>query len=406
MSSENNSESTQQSASNGAVPAPGTIPTLVSPDGNKHIEWIKNVFGAEVKEIYYRGEKKEKVNHCSLAMNGGLLYLYDQVDEAVNEPGGFLCHMCLEDPNATWKKAMANGSTVIQELKMQSWGALYGSFKDAFGFAWSVSKRGEDDEAHVPGVVPYLLTPNGAGEKHIDWLKAVFKAEVKALYHTDDNKVMHCDLAINGGRIYLSDAQPSGNPSGLMVHMDVPDPKSLWQTAHENGASTTLELKVQFWGDLFGSFKNPFGFEWSVSERKKRPSEVPGKGVIPYLCSPDCEKHIDWIKNVMGGEVKEIYRTPDGSKIMHCAVAVNGGFVYLADRTCTPDAKANSDYTGNPQGFLSHLEVADPNVIWKKAMGNGATEVITLEIQPWGGMFGTFKDPFGFHWGIMRVLNG
>lgn len=405
MSSENGS-SAQQAPANG-LPSRGTIATLISPDGKKHIEWMKNVLGAEVKEIYYRDEKKDTVNHCSLAVNGGLLYLCDKALMPVGdetEPGGFICHMCLEDPDAVWKKAMANGSTALVELKVQSWGALYGSFKDPFGFAWSVAKRSDDDSDHVPGVVPYLLTPDGECEKHIDWLKTVFRAEVKALHHTDDNKVMHCDLAVNGGRIYLSDGNTGEKPSGLIVHMNVPDPKALWQTAHENSATTTMELKVQFWGDLFGSFKNPFGFEWSVAETQQTGprADAHRKGVIPYLCSPDCEKHIEWIKKVMDGEVKELYRTQDESKIMHCAVAMNGGFVYLADRACTPDEKAHSEYKGDPQGFLCNMEVADPEIIWKKAMGNGATAVINLEVQFWGGMFGTFKDPFGFHWGIMR----
>ncbi len=408
--SSNNSSSSQQAAANG-VPAPGTIPTLISPDGIKHIEWLKNVFGAEVKEIYYRdADKKEKVNHCSLAVNGGLLYMYDECtsqnkgDEAgAHEPGGFLCHMCLEDPKAVWSKAMANGSTAKMDLKMQSWGGLYGSFKDPFGFSWSVSKAAEKDL--VPGVVPYLLSPSGECEKHIDWLKAAFKAEVKGQHHTDDNKVMHCDLVVNGGHIYLADGPPGEKPSGLMVHMGVSEPKALWETALKSDASVTMDLKVQFWGDLFGSFKDPFGFQWSVAQREKQPSKMPNKGVIPYLCSPDCEKHVEWIKKVMGGEVKETYRIPDGSKIMHCAMAVNGGFVYLADRVCTPDLKAHSDYKGDPQGFLSHLEVVDPSIIWKKAIGNGATAVINLEVQPWGGLFGTFKDPFGFHWGLMRVQN-
>ena len=46
----------------------------------------------------------------------------------------------MPDPNAVWKKAMANGATAVMELKVQSWGDLYGSFKDPFGFGWAIAR--------------------------------------------------------------------------------------------------------------------------------------------------------------------------------------------------------------------------------------------------------------------------
>ena len=56
------------------------------------------------------------------------------------EPGGYLCHMNVADPDEIWKKAMASGATQIAELKTHFWGDYYGSFKDPYGFEWAVMK--------------------------------------------------------------------------------------------------------------------------------------------------------------------------------------------------------------------------------------------------------------------------
>ena len=383
---------------------PGVIPYLLSSDCEKHIEWLKNVFDGELKEMFHT--KDGKVMHCGVAVNGGYVYMSDSAPSAPEqqggeEPHGFLCHLDVEDPNVIWDKAVSNGATIVTDLKVQYWGGLYGSFKDPFGFEWSVL---EEKKSPKPGVIPCLLTPNGDCEKHIDWLKTAFGAEVKEIF-TDNDKVTHCSVVVNGAYVYLSDAPSTPQQKQALrqfiCHMDVPDIKAFWQKSMDKGANTVVDLKVQSWGELYGLFRDTFGFGWSVSEAEQK-QQVKGS-VIPYLLSPYCEKQVEWLKNVFDGEVKQMFHTPDGDKVMHCSVALNSGLVYLAD-TDGISSKQQQHMAGEPQGFLCHLIVPDPNAVWKKAMANGATAVMDLKVQSWGDLYGSFKDPFGFGWAIARAM--
>ena len=384
------------------------IPYLLSPDCQKQIDWLKVVFDGEAKQIIHTNEKKEKIMHSEVVVNGGLVYLSDgpaeqqgesENDAADTDAKGFLLTVEVEDPHPIWKKAMANGCTAVTDLKVQFWGDLYGTFRDPFGFEWAVTKQ----ESRKPGVVINLITPSGECKSEIEWLKTVFGAEVKDLYTNDDGKVMHCSMAVNGAFVYLCDDPNTqeGKPGRLVCHMDLPDPHAVWQIAADNGATMTTELKIQFWGSLYGRFKDTLGFEWSVSkaEEEKKSTISSGPGVTPYLYSPDCDKHVEWLKNVFGGELKDIYRRDD-NKVLHCSVEINGGTVFLADGACAEGKKQDS--VGEPRGFACHLAVTDPRLIWKKAMGNGADVVMELKVQFWGDLYGSFRDPFGCEWAVCK----
>ena len=49
------------------------------------------------------------------------------------------------------------------------------------------------------------------------------------------------------------------------VFMYVEDVDAVVQKAVKAGATTTMEVADQFWGDRFGSIKDPFGHSWSIA---------------------------------------------------------------------------------------------------------------------------------------------
>lgn len=404
------------------MPAPqqpdGVTPHLFSPQGAQHVEWLKAVFGAEVLLMMHKDPSEQKIMHSLLAINGGFIYLCDAEssladgapdqattggDDGERNTRGFRCHLELSDPRATWERAMGNGCTSVVDLRVQSWGALYGSFRDPFGFEWSLMKAGDDP---ARGVIASLLTPSGECEKHVDWLKSALGAEVKSTYHTDDGKIMHCAVALNGGLVYLADAPApeagengaaAAKPSGIVLHMYMSEARPAWETAHKHGAATNMELKVQFWGETYGTFKDIFGYEWSMAQKAAAPAEPRRSGIIPYLISPDCKKHVEWITSVFAGEQKElIHANASQDKVMHCAVEVNDGVIYLADGYCSPIHKEE----GDPHGFLCHQKVPDPQAVWDRAVANGATVTMELKTQFWGDVYGSFKDVFGYEWSL------
>jgi PhnB protein len=122
-------------------------------------------------------------------------------------------------------------------------------------------------------VVAYL-TVEGGGDA-IDFYEKAFGAKVAAKQLADDGKrVMHADLEINGGRIYLSDDFHTGTGgtsaptalggTGVTIHLETPEAEQLWANAVEAGATEIMPLKKQFWGALYGRLRDPFGHSWSI----------------------------------------------------------------------------------------------------------------------------------------------
>lgn len=221
-----------------------------------------------------------------------------------------------------------------------------------------------------------------------------------------DEKIEHCIMEINGSTMYVADGTThprlthiakSGKIPHLMCHIDLPDPQPLWDRLLKNGAKTTIELEVQFWGGTYGAVRDVMGVEWSLSKANPNEEKCNFGGVIPYIHSLNCDKHIDWIQKVFAAEIKDIFRSKE-KMVMHCHVAVNGGQLYLCDQSCSPKMEG----VKNSDGVMLHVCLPDPDMVWKKAMSNGAEQVLELKQQFWGGYFGCFRDPLGVKWGVIK----
>lgn len=396
---------------------PGIIPTIHSPNCDKHIAWIRSVFNAEQDEIY-RSKDEKTIMHCSLIINRGYIYLCDSfekkgsTEDVYKDSKGTVLHLELEDPNPFWKSALTNGATVIEELKQQFWGGTYGSIRDPFGFVWGLMKGGD---CRKLGVIPYLILDKGKCEAYIEWLVKAFGGEVKDKFTSDDkNLIQHCSVEFNGGVVYLADdikmagqrEGTSGITSDIVCHLDIPNPKTAWDKLLKNDAKIVMDLEVQFWGDLYGEVRDYIGYQWSISKTHLPKPSRTANGIISHIVSPDCEKHIKWIEQVLSGEVNEIMHTTN-KKVMHCSMSVNGGTLMLCDKfqDSTPaDGVSSTDDEpqGDQKGFILHLNVPDPDLVWKKAMENGGVQVMELKKQFWGGYYGQFQDPFGYQWGVLK----
>ena len=122
--------------------------------------------------------------------------------------------------------------------------------------------------AVVTGVTPYL-TVIGA-KKASEFYQKAFAAQELSRQEADNDRLIHCHLRINGDDVMMSDAFPehtgdSGeNPRGVTLHIQVADPQAWWDRAVAAGATPTMPMEVQFWGDRYGQLKDPFGHAWSI----------------------------------------------------------------------------------------------------------------------------------------------
>ncbi len=87
---------------------------------------------------------------------------------------------------------------------------------------------------------------------------------------TDDGRLMHAHLKINGGSLMMHDdfpehtGGPAGEPAGTVLHLEVDDADRWWNRALEAGAEVKYPIEDQFWGERYGQLKDPFGHIWSI----------------------------------------------------------------------------------------------------------------------------------------------
>jgi len=121
------------------------------------------------------------------------------------------------------------------------------------------------------GLTPYLQVDGAL--KVAEFYQAAFGAEqVFAVSPDEQGRTMHVHLYVNGSSLMLSDAYPDhGHPHEpaqgytLQLHLNAGDIDTWWQRAVDAGCEITTPLQVMFWGDRWGSLRDPFGVLWAMN---------------------------------------------------------------------------------------------------------------------------------------------
>ena len=128
-----------------------------------------------------------------------------------------------------------------------------------------------EQQGPVTGVTPHLTIRDNKAAEAIDFYKAAFGAEEAMRMPADDGKrLMHGHIKINGGSVMLNDDFPeyrggaSAEPASVTLHIQVDDADTWFNRAVEAGATVTMPLSDQFWGDRYGQVQDPFGHSWSI----------------------------------------------------------------------------------------------------------------------------------------------
>lgn len=122
-------------------------------------------------------------------------------------------------------------------------------------------------------VTPYLSIDGAA--QALEWYKKAFGAKELDREPTPDGKLMHARIRIGDSIVMMSDVFPGADtqaPTALgntttTLHIYMKNVDKFWQQAVDAGAKVTMPLDNQFWGERYGKLKDPFGHNWSVSQR-------------------------------------------------------------------------------------------------------------------------------------------
>jgi PhnB protein len=103
-----------------------------------------------------------------------------------------------------------------------------------------------------------------------------------------DSKIGHAELEIGDSLVMLADAFPQsaarppselgGTSAGVFMYVE--DVDALVKQAVGAGATITMEVADQFWGDRFGSIMDPFGHSWAIATHVEdlTPEEIAERG--------------------------------------------------------------------------------------------------------------------------------
>ena len=130
------------------------------------------------------------------------------------------------------------------------------------------------DTTVTPRLAPHLVCDGAAAA--IDFYKAAFGAEEVMRLPGPTGKIMHASVMINGSMVLLVDEMPDYGVVGpnrlggtpVTLHMVVPDVDAAVDRAVQAGATLTMPVADQFWGDRYGVVRDPFGHKWSIATPK------------------------------------------------------------------------------------------------------------------------------------------
>jgi PhnB protein len=135
-------------------------------------------------------------------------------------------------------------------------------------------------------LTPYLAVDDAA--RAIEYYKKAFGAKERVRMEAPDSKIGHAELEIGDALVMLSDAFPQATTrppkelggTSASVFMYVEDVDAVVKQAVDEGATITMEVADQFWGDRFGSITDPFGHSWAIATHVEdlTPEEIAERG--------------------------------------------------------------------------------------------------------------------------------
>ncbi|CEM16881.1 unnamed protein product [Vitrella brassicaformis CCMP3155] len=120
-------------------------------------------------------------------------------------------------------------------------------------------------------------------------------------------------------------------------------------------------------------------------------------GLVCEVTSKAAVEHAKWIEKGVLGENKGCYKDDKTGKVMHLHVKVHGCDLYMADNFDDGEEKGLS-------GCTMHLNVANADEWYNRAIEHGAKVTYELQNTFWGARYGRVLDPFGLTWAFHQEL--
>ena len=131
-------------------------------------------------------------------------------------------------------------------------------------------------------LTPHIVVRNAA--RAIDFYRRAFGAEEVLRLTGADGEIVHAELKLGAAALYLNEESPGdearspeslgGAPASL--HRYGEDVDQAFARAVAAGAVPVTRVADMFWGDRYGTVRDPFGYEWALATRTEvlSPEEI------------------------------------------------------------------------------------------------------------------------------------
>ena len=147
---------------------------------------------------------------------------------------------------------------------------------------------------NLTAVTPHLVVAGAA--QAIDWYAKAFGATEEMRMPAPDGRLMHACVRINGAAIFLVDEMKEWGAIGpkalkgspVTIHLMVEDVDAVFDRAVKAGATVTMPVADQFWGDRYGCLEDPYGHKWSVATHVRDVSPEEMQAAMQQMAAQAC----------------------------------------------------------------------------------------------------------------------
>jgi len=126
---------------------------------------------------------------------------------------------------------------------------------------------------------------------------------------------------------------------------------------------------------------------------------------VPHLAVSDGLAAIEFYKSVFGAEEGDRMMAPDGKRLMHGEIIIDGHKCFLSDEFGAEEGgTVKTPQTLGGTCVRITLMVDDADALVERAVAAGAKVLMPLQDLFWGARYGKIVDPFGHEWGINQQL--
>ncbi len=123
--------------------------------------------------------------------------------------------------------------------------------------------------------------------------------------------------------------------------------------------------------------------------------------LTPHLACRNAIDAVEFYRTAFGAEPIHVLQGPDG-RVMHAALNVNGATVFLNDEF--PEFGGHSPQSLGGSPVTLHLQVADCDAVFQRAVDAGCEVRMPLQDMFWGDRYGQVSDPYGHSWSIATTV--